>query len=170
MADAPMPESSTRSTIESGIMFTSTEASAPVPPKMKRRPFNSTSVRSAPRPRRLIRPAPKPLLSLAPRVAPVCCGSFCSVCARESAGRRSKSAWPTTRMGPVASSNDRSICEPVTMTSSMFAAAAALSLADAALAGMPTATMTVPLTTPMRRPTRRIKLARCINIAASAGA
>src|SRR5215470_14085838 len=76
-AEAPSFKISMRSTAEVGSEFRSTDESAPVPPATNRRPFNNTSVRAEPRPRRLTRVEPLPPLLNWVLMALPCSGSAC---------------------------------------------------------------------------------------------
>ncbi len=76
-AEAPSLRISMRSIDAVGMEFRSTDASAPVPPGTNRRPLTSTNVRAVPRPRRLTRVEPSPLLLTDVLVALPCSGSVC---------------------------------------------------------------------------------------------
>ena len=74
-ADAPSFKISIDLIIATGMVFKSTEESAPVPEETIRRPFNNTRVRCDPMPRKLtVAEPPEPLLLEAPRLIPAADG------------------------------------------------------------------------------------------------
>src|SRR6266851_3806099 len=76
-AEAPSFRTSIRSIAAVGMVFRSTEESAPVPPGTMRRPLRSTRVRELPRPRRLTRVEPSPPLLTEVLIALPCSGRLC---------------------------------------------------------------------------------------------
>ena len=114
-ADAPSFSTSTCLIIDTGIVFKSTVDAAPVPELIIRRPFTSTRVRCAPKPRRSTRALPpEPLLTAGLVIAPLAAVIFCRTPSMLDAPIALMSSAPIKVTGLDVSISVRLMREPVT--------------------------------------------------------